>query len=271
MANKVKDTRLEEKEEMVIHGTILADEFRDRTTGKLIDEESEENKWVEKVSKKLRVDNGDIEVDDALVIKDSDDGKVAIYTDEDTNGVKRVAVNGLVSNGDVEVNGNLAVGNAITGKTIEQSEANYSANIDTFCNIGSGTAEVIFCRVQQLNKSLHIIFVGKITNNTKETISAYSTTVIPITLPESIAEKILDYTGVSAKESTSNAAISSVYATSIRSTAVDMSQVNTDVYMFVRNVQSANVIGVSFNRSSSIQITAGSTTYFEGRLELDLI
>ena len=34
---KLKDTRLEEKEEIVIHGSILADEFRDRTTGKRID------------------------------------------------------------------------------------------------------------------------------------------------------------------------------------------------------------------------------------------
>ena len=36
MANKLKDSHLEEKEQLIVEGTILADEFRDRKTGKLI-------------------------------------------------------------------------------------------------------------------------------------------------------------------------------------------------------------------------------------------
>lgn len=36
MANKVKDTRLEEKDVVVIHGAVMADEFRFRETGKLL-------------------------------------------------------------------------------------------------------------------------------------------------------------------------------------------------------------------------------------------
>ena len=36
MSNKVKDASLAEKEVKVVHGTIFADEFRDRETGKEI-------------------------------------------------------------------------------------------------------------------------------------------------------------------------------------------------------------------------------------------
>ena len=157
--------------------------------------------------------------------------------------------------------------------TIEQQEANWSADIQYFPNIGGGTANPIFCRLQKINQELHIIMLGTIANETESAISAYGTTPINIDLPEEIAQKIYDYTGAKASEAgdASTPIISGSVAVAIRNSYVDMSTYANDVIFFVRNVNVANRISVSFSRNTSISIPAGETLYLEGRVYLDLI
>ena len=55
----LKDTKLEEKEQLVIHGDILADSFRDRTTGeKLVNAENELPSLSGNAGKFLKVNSG---------------------------------------------------------------------------------------------------------------------------------------------------------------------------------------------------------------------
>lgn len=55
----IKDTKLEEKEQLVVHGDILADSFRDRTTGeKLVNAENELPSLSGNAGKFLKVNSG---------------------------------------------------------------------------------------------------------------------------------------------------------------------------------------------------------------------
>lgn len=75
MADKVKDTKLEEKEELVIHGSIFADEFRNRQTGKRIEESTEPTENFVKVH---NFEEGTVLTDDILSeVKSGDIVKMA--------------------------------------------------------------------------------------------------------------------------------------------------------------------------------------------------
>jgi len=57
----VKDTKLEEKEQLVVHGDIIADSFKDRTTGKSIGE-THTSEWEQKLKEHLVYDEENEEV-----------------------------------------------------------------------------------------------------------------------------------------------------------------------------------------------------------------
>lgn len=164
------------------------------------------------------------------------------------------------------------VGKDVIVKTIEQTEPNAFVEITAFPNITGGTSSPIFCRVQQLNKSLHIIMVGKITNNTEAEISDYGTSGINVDLPEEVASKIYDVLGNKASEApASDTRISGCLSITQRGTSSNMSTYVNDVVMFVLNTATPNRIALTFGRTAVIAIPAGDTMYFDARLELDLI
>lgn len=195
--------------------------------------------------------------------------QVKINADVEVEGLtsKGIANTGALANiGDGSFTG------ALTGKTIEQSEANYSAVIAAFPTITGGVSSAIFCRVQQLNKSLHIIFVGSITNNGESPISFYSTSEVVITLPEGIADKLYDLNGDKVSESSpSEAVISGTMAWASKDKTRSMTNYLNNMIMFITNKATANRIGISFGRTSNTTINAGESIYFDGRVELDLI
>lgn len=186
---------------------------------------------------------------------------------------------GLANIGDVAINGNLDVSGEGKGKvvanTLEQNEANWSADITVFPNITGGTPSVIFGRAQQINKEFHIVFLGKIVNNTEDVIEAYGTTQVVIDLPENIATKIYDVLGQKLNEpSASNVRISYSFASATRSEYGDMSKLQPDIYFNVFRMNGAiniNKLGMQFQRTTKISIPAGETLYLEGRVSLDLI
>ncbi len=157
-------------------------------------------------------------------------------------------------------------------KTVEQSEANYDADISTFPNLGgSGVGELIYGKVQQINGELHIIFIGKITNNTGSAISGYSTGSIGVTLPEGIASKIIDMNGKSVHESSNGVRISGTYAYASKNNGADVSSLLGNTVFILLNTTTENALQILFERSSAITINDGEVLYFEGRVSLDLL
>ena len=157
-------------------------------------------------------------------------------------------------------------------KTLKQSQANYSADIETFPNITNGTSAVIFCRVQQLNQELHIVFIGTITNNTESAISSYGTTTVNIELPSEIANRIYDLTGHTVHDTVADDyGISGNFAFVSKSNKLSLSTANNNARFIVQNTPIANRMSVSFGSGTAFSLNAGDVMYFEGRVSLDLL
>lgn len=157
-------------------------------------------------------------------------------------------------------------------KTLEQSEPNWSLDIETFVNITGGTATPIFCRIQQINQELHFIFLGKIENTSGSTIQAYQTTDLDIELPQEIAEKIYDYQGYKASETpTNDYLISYTLACGSKRDSLNMSYFQTNLILSISNSILANHIKIKFARTTNISIDNNETLWLEGRVYLDLI
>ena len=158
-------------------------------------------------------------------------------------------------------------------KTIEQSEANYSADLTQFVNVTNGTSTLIFGRIQRINGELHIIYIGSIKNETENSITGvYDTSELTVTLPEKIASKIVTYGGHLVSESgNDNETISCTLAYVDSNASGTFTGYLPDMTFCVRKSSSANKIKLRFGRGSSWSINAGSTRYFEGRVSLDLL
>lgn len=154
-------------------------------------------------------------------------------------------------------------------KTIKQKQANYSVDIDTFPNLTNGTSSPIFCRVQQLNQELHVVFMGKIVNETENNITGTGTTEIDVDLPEEIADKIYDVLGNKVSDAIGSAVrVSGSYAFGSADTGFSSS---SNIHMFIMNKQAKNRLSISFVRNGGFTIVSGQTLYLEGRVSLDLI
>lgn len=161
----------------------------------------------------------------------------------------------------------------VKAKTLEQSEANITIDITTPITITGATSELIFGRIQRINGELHIIYIGKVTNNTEETITGYGTQYLQIELPTEIADRLVAVDGKKASASDgNNQRISGTYASVFKDTmGINMATALTQVQFFITNPSSANKINLSFNSRDNFNLASGSTIYFEGRVSLDLL
>ena len=214
--------------------------------------------------------------------KKDDEGLCLTYTDASTvETVSYDLVDGhwVFNSKDVTPIGAMASGDFsgkdLKAKTLEQSQANWSADITQFPNFTGGTASVIFGRIQKINQELHIVMLGKIENATENSIGDYTTTFIEVELPEEIASKIYDVKGQPLSQSIeSNCRVSYSYCSASRSDYSDMSKYLNDVTMNLwhsSGTNQKNILRIMFQRNSTISIPAGETMYFESRVSLDLI
>lgn len=160
----------------------------------------------------------------------------------------------------------------VTAQTLEQAQANWGADVTSFPNMTGATSTPVFCRIHQINAELHVVMLGKVTNETGSPISAYTLSYVYFTLPNAIASKIYDYLGNKVSDAIPNTVIvSSNVATAIKESRVDMSKYVTDVIFFVVNNTPSNSLGMVFSRSTQITLNDGETIYLEGRVSLDLL
>lgn len=160
---------------------------------------------------------------------------------------------------------------AVVAPTLEQTNANWKADLTQFPSISGGVSSLIFGRLQQINGELHLVLLGKITNNSGSPISAYSTIPIAYTLPYAIASKIYDVDGNNVSISGSFERISANIAFVSKDKGASVSNLYTDVFMIITNHSTPNAIQFTFGRSSQMTINDGETLYFESRVSLDLL
>lgn len=160
---------------------------------------------------------------------------------------------------------------AVVAPTLEQTQANWSADITNVPNITGGTATMIFGRAQKLNQEFHIVVFCKIANNSGGAITGYGTSDIGVTLPSSIASKIFDANGNNVTNNQGQyTRISATLAYASKNANNSTSGTLNNVYMFVMN-NSNNQIRIQFASPTLITINDGETLYLEARVSLDLI
>ena len=171
---------------------------------------------------------------------------------------------GNIFNGNIDVSGNL------TASTLTPAAYNYSANL----NMGGGVVN-IYSKLLVKGKTLEVIANFKYVNDTDDPISKWGISSAYITLPEAIAEKVIDYSGNSVHDVASpNFNIIAIAPCYYNSGVEAVSQsYKTDSVLVLMNMNAANQMGVSIQKTTNSQITipAHTTYYFTARISLDIM
>ena len=179
----LKDTKLEEREELVVKGTILADEFRDRQTGKKIDP----------LGDKVSIDEIDSgNATSGKVITANGSGGASWNNIPDPTSAQVLSA---LENQDLKV------------KTIEQSEANFKLDDTKFSITAPTGIEVTkkYCAIEVINNIFYIILNYEFYNPTESSISIGNLSYITINdIPEDIGSKIFTSQGHNLTEITAN-------------------------------------------------------------------
>ena len=245
MSNKLKDSKLGEKDEYVVEGVILADEFRDRKTGRKIDvlpsevitEEELAEALADKVSS-LTVLNITALTDAQLnglkcgdvVLKEDSTGKHAYkvtYKQEhhgiclsyfDCGYLETISYDytdghWVFNSKDVcEVQEKITSSTDLVAKTLKQTEANWSVDLDLQPYDASKTSiSKAYGKICVVNGIMYIVISCTNTNITESSQSVQSYAPMEITIPESIGSKIFDEDGNDLTTAGTNKIISSAY------------------------------------------------------------
>ena len=161
-------------------------------------------------------------------------------------------------------------------KTLTQAQANWSVDFgDSMVGLPTGiTYAKIYNRFEVIGNILYLVLTYSLENTTASDVSTGNLS-IDVTLPEEIAEKLIDISGVSAKEATSTSGISAFLVN-----AGDKSYplaINRACYQAtISNTQTANVIRVNLYTSSAVAgnpyaIGANTKQYASARTFLVLL
>ena len=189
-------------------------------------------------------------------------GDVLETTDEDAGKLVGVDENGypsLVDTADVD----------LKVKTIEQSEANWSADLSSVIFDFAPSSLVcsnIFSRLQKINGELEIIMTFSVNNPTESAITPTYVSLGSFSIPQDIGIKIIDILG--------SRLIDSGEMTSIAGSRMVVGYDTTSVF----NSQNG-VLSISHNGANKMficaygmsSVPAGSTHYYSGRIQLTLL
>ena len=166
---------------------------------------------------------------------------------------------------DTEDSGNLEVEGAVKAKTLEQTEPNWSADLELLptnqVTSAGLTGEQVYAGLKIFNNILYIVCIFKITNATGAAVSLNTAFggYQDITLPEEIAQKIVDLTGKTAAEANSARVLTqlNVCSNSLGGTR--------QCYLQVDNKNTANQISVSVRQYETNNLADGTSISLEAR------
>jgi len=158
---------------------------------------------------------------------------------------------------------------AVTALTLEQQNANYSANI-TFADNANYSFQNIYNRLEVLNNILYLVVNVKATRLTDG--SVFFISAVDVTLPAELASKIYDLEGNPATQAKDTpilvTADMATGLTTITTTTPDIS--SKSLFIEVTNYYGSNHIAVAL-RGLGSATTAGDVLYITGRIPLTLI
>ena len=156
-------------------------------------------------------------------------------------------------------------------KTIEQSEYEYSQEIELTPTITGAVVEDIYSRCVVSDGFLHIILNFKVSNPTESPISGYSLINTPINLPKKYAQKIVDIDGKSIAENNPDKFIACAHAFWGPADIMAFGAIGAqNVWMGLNNSSTLDRMNLVLIGSSQIQIQAGKTHLVSARLSLSL-
>ena len=162
-------------------------------------------------------------------------------------------------------------GQDIKAKTLEQTHPNWAYDVSSIEPVAPTgfTATNIFSRLQIINQELEIIFSFSVTNTTEATSSPANIQLGDITIPEEIAERIIDAKGDKVSVNSSLVAVAGTRMVSSTSTPE-----NTTVFSAQNGILNISHSGENIILIAGYSlgaIAAGATHTYSGRIQLTLL
>lgn len=212
--------------------------------------------------------------------KKDDEGMCLTYTDAsvvETISYDLVDGHWVFNSKDVTPIGDMTSGDFsgkdLKAKTLEQSQANWTMDLELVNDFGSGTVLTnIYNRFEIINGMLYLIVNFSVNNPTENNVNSYSSAHInSLSIPHEIAEKLVDIKGVKASEVGANDTTIAIHECLHNSRA----EIGVSISGQLNYISLCNDTGVDKVRitigGQNITINAGATEYFSARLFLSIL
>lgn len=179
---------------------------------------------------------------------------------------------GPVVESNLGIDGDLIATEGIRAKTLQQSEANLSQEIDlNFGTVEGLTFTNVYSYLKQINGVLHVILNFKAENTTAAAITIYSVTNKTVKLPTDLAKKLYDIDGGTVDQTPAAAVNVALFPVSVSKAQANPSSIYVTAAGSLSNYTVADEIMVSVAASAGISIPANTTYMFSGRVCLSII